>query len=134
MAAVVFKPASPDGGTTAQGEVNYKLTRQAAVAQVRRGDVALEDACDAHPQLVRAAREVGTPTGEECPICTKDSLVHVTYVFGPRLPSHGRCITLRGEINQIAKRQGTFVAYVVECCPTCTWNHLVRRYVLPSPD
>jgi len=58
--------------------------------------------------------------------------VHVTYVFGPRLPKHGRCITLRGELARLAKRPGTHVAYVVEVCKDCTWNHLVRRSTLPD--
>lgn len=127
---MVFKPASGDAAPSGGGEVNYRLTRQAAVGEFRNGNVAQSEACDAHPQLVRAAREIGTPTDEDCPICTRDRLVHVTYVFGPRLPKHGRCITLRGELKQIAKRQGTFVAYVVECCNTCSWNHLVKRYVV----
>lgn len=132
---MVFKPATgapTSSATGAEGEINYRLTRQAAVSEVLTGTMTRKDACDAHPALVRAAREVGTPTSEMCPICDKDRLVHVTYVFGPRLPKHGRCITLRGEMKQIAKRQGRFVAYVVECCNVCSWNHLVKRYPVPK--
>lgn len=54
----------------------------------------------------------------------------VTYVFGPRLPSHGRCITKRSELRAISKRRGEFAAYVVEVCPECAWNHLARSFVL----
>lgn len=100
------------------------------LAEFRAGDLTREEVCDAHPELVRAARQVGTATTELCPVCDVEKLVHVTYVFGPRLPRHGRCISLRGELERLAKRQGTQVAYVVECCPSCSWNHLVRRYVL----
>ena len=130
---MVFRPADGDlvePGSSA--EISYRLTRQAAVNDVLSGTTAREDACDAHPELIRAAREVGDPTNEMCPICDNAELRHVTYVFGPRLPKHGRCVTLRGELNTIAKRQGTFVAYVVECCPACHWNHLHKRYVLPD--
>lgn len=130
---MVFRPPAGDlAAATASAEISYRLTRQAAVNDVLNGTTPREDACDAHPELVRAAREVGEPTGESCPICDDADLRHVTYVFGPRLPKHGRCVTLRGELNTIAKRQGTFVAYVVECCPACTWNHLAKRFVLPD--
>ena len=43
----------------------------------------------------------GTPSGshhDECPIC-EEALVLVTYVFGPRLPPFGRCIT--GEVRPV---------------------------------
>lgn len=126
---MVFRQA-PGDRATGHGEVSYRLSRQSVVNQYRSGELSRSEACEVHPQLVRAAREVGTPTADDCPICDRDRLVHVTYVFGPRLPKHGRCITLRGELRRIAKRQGTFVAYVVECCNTCSWNHLVRRFVL----
>ena len=88
------------------------------------------EVCDAHSELVRAARELGQPIPGDCPICDKAKLVHVTYVFGPRLPKHGRCISLRGELARLAKRPGTHVAYVVEVCQSCSWNHLVRRSTL----
>lgn len=113
-------------------DVSYRLQRQATVASVRSGSLSRSQVCDPHPQLVRAAREVGEQTDVECPICEETCLVHVTYVFGPRLPRHGRCISYPGEVAKLSKRSGTFVAYVVECCNRCGWNHLVRRYPLPT--
>ena len=85
--------------------------------------------CDAHPELVRAAREVGEPTKLDCPICEEDKVVLVTYVFGPRLPAFGRCITTKGELAKLDRRPERLAAYVVEVCPSCSWNHLAR--VLP---
>ena len=43
----------------------------------------------------------------------------VSYVFGPRLPAHGRCITSKAELRALAKRPGEFACYVVEVCPAC---------------
>lgn len=135
---MVFRPspvtehANRTSGSAA--EIDYRLARQATLAEYRGGNLSRHDACDAHPELIRAGREIGTPTTEDCPICDDAQLRHVTYVFGPRLPSHGRCITLRGEMARIGKRKGDFTAYVVEVCPKCSWNHLVRRYGVPKTD
>lgn len=120
-----------DAATAA--DVDYRLARESTLAAYRAGDLSRHDVCDAHPELIRAAREIGQPTRESCPLCVDEMLVHITYVFGPRLPKHGRCISLAGELDRIRKRKGTFTAYVVEACPGCAWNHLVRRYVLSAP-
>jgi hypothetical protein len=125
----VFRvPPSTPGDT--KGHVDYRLTRASVLADYRAGMLDRTEVCDAHPELVRAGREVGQPTPGDCPICGAAKLVHVTYVFGPRLPKHGRCISLRGELARLAKRPGNHVAYVVEVCQSCSWNHLVRRSTL----
>jgi len=53
-------------------------------------------------------------------------VAHVTYVFGPRLPAHGRCISTPGELERLNQRRADLSAYVVEVCAECGWNHLVR--------
>ena len=85
---------------------------------------------DAHPELVRAARECGDETRMTCPVCEEVNVVLVSYVFGPRLPAFGRCITSKAELRKIARRSGTFSCYVVEVCPSCSWNHLARTFLL----
>jgi hypothetical protein len=87
--------------------------------------------CDAHPDLMRAARNFGDATDVRCPICVADNVVLVTYVFGPRLPSHGRCVTKPNELEEfrrLAQRgaSGDYTAYVVEACRSCAWHHLLR--------
>ena len=119
---------------SSHGDVDYRLARASVIADYRGGLVARNDVCDAHPELVRAAREVGTDVTGACPICDERTLVQVTYVFGPRLPAHGRCISLRGELSRLARRPGVHVAFVVEVCRECSWNHLVRRTTLEQPD
>lgn len=126
-----FSPGAIEQASgTAPGEIDYRLARQAVLAQYRAGRLAQHEVCDAHPELRRAAREVGRPTTTECPICEDDVLVHVSYVFGPRLPAHGRCITSSAELAKLARRRGQFACYVVEVCPSCAWNHLARTFLL----
>ncbi len=108
------------------GVVDHRLARQHVINEFRRGRLARHQVCDAHPELVRAAREVGEPTDLLCPICETAKLVLVTYVFGPRLPPFGRCITARKELVALNRRPEQLAAYVVEVCPDCSWHHLLR--------
>ena len=88
--------------------------------------------CVAHIELARAARECGEPSSLTCPFCEEVNVVLVSYVFGPRLPAFGRCITSKKELAAIAKRSGEFSCYVVEVCPSCSWNHLARTFLLSA--
>ncbi len=125
-----FGPAAIRGvNGTLGGAVDYRLLRQSVIADFRKKRLAQHEVCDAHPELVRAAREVGEATKLDCPICDEAKVVLVTYVFGPGLPSFGRCITAKGEISKLDRRRERLAAYVVEVCPACSWNHLAR--VLP---
>lgn len=126
-----FRPDAIRGaGARGPGEIDYRLARSAVISEHRKGRLARHDVCDAHPELMRAAREVGESTSQRCPICEDDQVVLVTYVFGPRLPAHGRCVTTRAELRALAKRSGSFACYVVEVCPSCAWNHLARTFLL----
>lgn len=127
-------PESLRGGSPGTaGVIDYRLARSALITQYRKGRLAQHQVCDAHPELVRAAREIGMPTSRDCPICQDAQLVHVTYVFGPRLPSHGRCVTTAKEISQLNRRPEALAAYVVEVCPSCSWHHLVQTFPLGKP-
>lgn len=124
-----FRPQSVRGAD-GPGEIDYRLARQSVLSEYRKGRLARHEVCDAHPELARAAREVGDPTRITCPVCEDAKVVLVSYVFGPRLPAFGRCITSRAELRKIAKRSGSFSCYVVEVCPSCCWNHLARTFLL----
>ncbi len=112
------------------GEVDYRLARQAVVSQFRNGRLGRHEVCDAHPELMRAARNVGEESTQPCPICDAASLVLVTYVFGARMPASGRCVTTRTELQRLARGSPGRAAYVVEVCPGCGWNHLARTFPL----
>lgn len=117
-------------GRPHNGQVDYRLARNAVISEFKKGRLSRVDVCDAHPELARAAREVGTATTEPCPICEDADVVLVSYVFGPRLPAHGRCVTTTRELRSLSRRATTNTCYVVEVCPECSWNHLARMYTL----
>jgi Family of unknown function (DUF5318) len=108
------------------GVVDHRLSRQHLINEYRRGRLAQHQVCDAHPELVRAARALGEPTTVDCPICDAMKVVLVTYVFGPRLPSFGRCISTKSEFIALRRRSDDLSAYFVEVCPGCRWHHLLR--------
>jgi hypothetical protein len=112
------------------GVVDHRLARRTLLDEFRRGRLRQDQVCDAHPELLRAARNVGEPAAEPCPVCLKPDLMLVAYAFGPRMPSHGRCIATTAEWDELVRTArrtpGAFSAYVVEACPSCSWHHLVR--------
>jgi len=127
---VTSGPGAQAGRDRPAGEarVEYRLARNALVRDVRRGRVDRVDVCDAHPELLRAARNVGRSTGEDCPICESVGTVEVTFVFGSRLPPGGRCAASATELNRLRRRPEPVTCYAVEVCPECAWHHLTRRY------
>lgn len=117
------------------GEIDHRLARRSVIRDFRAGRLRRDQVCDAHPELLRAARHVGDETTVTCPICRDDRVVLVTYVFGPRLPRHGRCVANRAEFDELAglarrSRGEPFTAYVVEACRSCAWHHLLRSIPL----
>lgn len=107
------------------GLIDYRLARRNLIRQVKVGRIARHEVCDAHPELVRAATHVGDEVDELCPICEDDNLVLVTYVFGARLPKHGRCAD-KAELVKLSRRADELACYFVEVCRSCHWNHLAR--------
>jgi hypothetical protein len=113
------------------GIVDHRLARRMLINQVRLGRLRRDEVCDAHPELIRAATNVGTETKTVCPICEETNLRIVTYVFGHRLPAHGRCVTTAAELRRLSHRDGCdTTAYMVEACTRCRWHHLLRVWSL----
>jgi hypothetical protein len=127
---VSFRPGALEGVQTSPtgGQVEYLLARNAVIREFRKGRLSRLDVCDAHPELLRAARNLGHLTGEQCPICEEADLVDVTFVFGSRLPSGGRCVATQAELTRYWRRKDPVVCYVIEVCTDCSWNHLARMY------
>lgn len=107
------------------GRVDYRLERQRVLSGFDRGELSRESVCDAQPELRRNAVHCGSPLGDVCPICEDNETVGVTYVFGPRLPRSGRCVTSVAERERLSRRKGEFTAFLVEVCAACGWNHLL---------
>ena len=107
--------------------VDYALARRAVLRDLRTGKRDRLDVCDAQPELLRAARNIGEAIEGDCPVCGSAGLVLVSYVYGDALRrANGRCI----DADELAKLDETyeeFSRYVVEVCPDCHWNHLQRH-------
>lgn len=112
------------------GQIDYRLIRKHTVDEFKRGRLSRIDVCDAQPELLRAARNCGRTSQQVCPICDEEQVVLVSFVFGPRLPAHGRCITTAKELDRLSRRTTDLACYVVEVCPACAWNHLLRSFPL----
>ena len=120
------------------GRIDYRMAKRAVVRQVTRGLVGAQEVCDAHPELLRAARNIGTETARTCPICrmaddradvpidAESTLREVIYVYGESLRQRqGHVVWDDEELHHLAGRYRSFTAYRVECCLVCGWNHLV---------
>jgi hypothetical protein len=120
-----------DGGPTlaaVRRHVDYTLAKRAVLRDLRAGNRDRTDVCDAHPELLRAGRHVGEPVGTGCPICARDHVRLVSYVYGDALRhANGRCITHAGELEKLDATCEEFTRYVVEVCIDCGWNHLLRH-------
>ena len=130
--AAAGRAAAP--GQPVAAAVDYRLARAATLRAWRSGQLGRHEVCDAQRELQRNAEFCGQPTGRSCPVCDSEGavggLVEVTYVFGSRLPKHGRCVTTRAEMQRLRHRVSVSTGYVVEVCTVCGWNHLVRRFTL----
>ena len=130
----MFGLAAADHSALAQqsdaGSVDYRLVRAATLRAWKSGKLRLHEVCDAQRELQRNAEFCGKHTGRTCPVCEEADVVEVTYVFGSRLPKHGRCVTTRAEMQRLKARVSVSTGYTVEVCTSCGWNHLVRRFTL----
>jgi len=93
------------------GVVDHQLSRRALINEVKRGRVSRDSVCDAHPELIRAAKHLGEPSKTVCPICEEVNVVLVTYVFGHGLPSHGKCVTDKKDIEKLQRTGHEYAAY-----------------------
>ena len=110
--------------------VDYRLARRAALASLRRGSLDTGDVCDAHPELMRAGKNIGEDAEMPCPVCSHDSLRFVRYVFGEELKRNsGRVVYPPEWLRELVSTHDQFTCYVVEVCVDCAWNHLVKAYV-----
>jgi Family of unknown function (DUF5318) len=107
---------------------DYALARRAVLRDLQRGVVTRSDVCDAHPELLRAGRNIGEVAPHQCPVCGECNVRYVSYVYGEKLgQANGRCISYDGELEKLGTMHDEFACYVVEVCLDCGWNHLSRR-------
>ena len=113
--------------------VDYALRRRSLLAEVYSGRTGVTEVCDANPYLLRAAKFHGKLSSVMCPICRKEQLTLVSWVFGDHLGAVSGSARSAEELILLTTRFDEFSVHVVEVCRTCSWNHLVKSYVLGAP-
>jgi hypothetical protein len=114
------------------GVVDYTLAKRALIRDFRRGLLSRFDICDAHPELIRAARYLGAEASRPCPVCRADELRLLAYVFGDGLRrNNGRAFEVEEGLALVAGHRGR-KCYVVEVCTGCSWNHLAEAFLARS--
>jgi hypothetical protein len=107
---------------------DYALARRAVLRDFRSGALTRLDVCDAHPELMRAAQNIGVEVHDQCPVCGECNLRLVTYVYGEKLKqANGRAISDTSELLKLGASCDEFACYDVEVCLDCRWNHLRRQ-------
>jgi hypothetical protein len=110
--------------------VDYSLQKRAVLREVYAGRMGLYEVCDASPYLKNAAKFHGEPTGDRCPICRRENLTLVHYIYGDELRQSAGQARSRSELVVLAAAVREFQVYVVEVCRGCDWNHLAEQYLL----
>ena len=110
--------------------VDFSLRRRALLREFYSGRIAANEVCDASPYLRSAAKFHGESTDERCPVCRRENLTHVHYVYGDELKQSAGQARRLAELPVLAMTLSEFHVYVVEVCRGCGWNHLVEQYLL----
>src|SRR3954454_20736720 len=110
--------------------VDFSLRRRALLREVHSGRVGTYEVCDASPYLKSAAKFHGEPTDARCPVCRKENLTNVHYIYGDVLKQSAGQARRLAELPVLAMTFREFHVYVVEVCRACGWNHLVEQYLL----
>ena len=115
---------------TQRQAVDYSLQKRSVLRDVHSGRIGTLEVCDASPYLKSAARFHGEPTDERCPICRRDNLTLVHYIYGDELKQSAGQARKLAELPILAMTLREFQVFVVEVCQTCAWNHLIEQFVL----
>jgi hypothetical protein len=110
--------------------VDYSLKRRALLRDIYAGMVSTYEVCDASPYLKNAAKYHGDPIDVRCPICRRENLTLVHYIYGDELRHAAGQARRRSDLLALASRLREFRVYVVEVCRGCDWNLLVEQFVL----
>jgi hypothetical protein len=99
--------------------VDYSLQKRAVLRDVHNGRVGTLEVCDASPYLKNAARFHGEPTDERCPVCRKENLTLVHYIYGDELKQSAGQARKLAELPVLAMTLREFQVFVVEVCRSC---------------
>lgn len=110
--------------------VDYSLQKRALLREVYSGRIGVSEVCDASPYLKSAAKYHGEATDIRCPVCRRENLWQVHYIYGDELRHSAGQARSRTELPVLAMAYREFQVFVVEVCRNCDWNHLAQQYRL----
>jgi hypothetical protein len=110
--------------------VDYALRRRALLRDVQSGRVGTHEVCDASPYLQSAAKFHGEATETLCPVCRREHLTNVHYIYGDELKASAGQARRLAELSVLAMTFREVRVYVVEVCRACGWNHLIEQYLI----
>lgn len=117
--------------------VDHALARRRLLQQLHGGallaTVSVDDVCDASPYLKRAAQAYGEQTARDCPLCRRDRLWEVAWVYGDALGPASGTARSRVQLARLAAERPDFAVHEVEVCRRCGWNHLLRSWRTGTP-
>jgi hypothetical protein len=117
-----------DGVWSQRSVIDYGLARRATLTSLLgAGAVTREDACDAHPYLLLAARHHGEPTGRECPVCRAELLLEVSYVYGDQLGRYQGRVKGRAELAEMAMSTAS------SACTSSRWAAAAAGTIWSAP-
>src|SRR5437773_7950233 len=90
------------------GVVDYTLAKRALLREFHSGLLSRLEICDAHPELMRAARYLGSKATRPCPVCHREELRLLAYVYGDGMDrENGRAFDLQEGLTIAAGHRGT---------------------------
>jgi hypothetical protein len=116
-----------------RAEVDHALKRRAVLASFHAGRVSAMEVCDASPYLRSAAKRLGVTTDRTCPVCRKQPLDEVLWVYGEAIGDADGTARTLPQVNALAKERPDFAVYEIEVCLGCSWNHLMRTWRTGTP-
>ncbi|CCI83923.1 DUF5318 family protein [Corynebacterium otitidis] len=109
--------------------ISHELERRRVLGNWRAGRVPRRDLCDADFLLRTASSYHGHAADEPCPVCESEQLRHVKWVYGTQLGRRGNTAREDWEIEEIVDAYGEITVHLVEVCPECGWNFLLREMI-----
>jgi uncharacterized protein DUF5318 len=123
------RQANGKASRKALGVIDFTLAKRALLRNFRRGLLSKFEICDAHPELMRAARYLGEEAARPCPVCQGQELRLLAYVFGDALKrDSGRAFEVGEALSRAAENRGA-ACYVIEVCTGCSWNHVCEAFL-----
>ncbi|SDM00709.1 hypothetical protein SAMN04488535_1544 [Corynebacterium mycetoides] len=107
-------------------EVSHEWLRRTLLREFHAGRVPVDEVCDADFLLRAAAEYHGHDAPRPCPICGK-TMREVSWVYGDNLGRRSGTARSEEEIGRLVDEVGPITVHVVEVCPHCRWNYLLRE-------